>query len=283
VQPSDILLNDHVAVVTGSGAGIGQGIAAGLANFGADVAVVDIDPDRAAVTAELVRASGREALVVPADMTDAEQVRRAIATVHGHFGRIDILVNNVGGVKKRPFVQQSERSMSKHVDLNLTSMLVATHEVVPLMIAAGRGGSIVNVASIEALRAAPGFAVYAACKAGMANFSRSLALEVGEHGIRVNTLAPDIIATPGIRGLIYGPVPDELPTLSEDAVGGIRRYVPLGGEGAPDDCAGATIFLCSKLGRYVTGTTISIDGGTLASSGWRRSATDPADWELFTG
>jgi NAD(P)-dependent dehydrogenase (short-subunit alcohol dehydrogenase family) len=234
-------------------------------------------------TAEECRAAGADVLALPVDATDASALEQFVEAVGQQYGRIDILVNNVGGVKKQPFVEQTERSMSRHVDINLTSMLVATHEVVPLMIAAGRGGSIVNVASIEALRAAPGFAVYAACKAGMANFSRSLALEVGAHGIRVNTLAPDIIATPGIRGLIFGPVPDPLPGLTEEAVGGIRRYVPLGSEGAPDDCAGATIFLCSKLGRYVTGTTISIDGGTLASSGWRRSAADPADWELFTG
>jgi len=282
VDPSDILLTDQVAVVTGAGAGIGGGIAVGLARFGADVAVVDIDPERAEVTAGRVRQAGRGALVVPADLTDADQVRRAIAAAREHFGRIDILVNNVGGVRKQPFVAQTERSMRRHVDLNLTSMMIATHEVIPIMISAGRGGSIVNVASIEALRAAPGFAVYSACKAGMANFSRSLALELGHHGIRINTLAPDLIATPGIRGVITGPVPDPLPEPSPQAIAGIGRYVPLGTEGTVEDCAGATIFLSSKLGRYITGATISIDGGTFASGGWRRSESDPTDWELFS-
>ncbi len=281
MDPSDILLTDQVAVVTGAGAGIGQGIAVGLAEFGADVAILEIDPDRAEVTARRVRDAGRTALVVPVDMSDADQVRAAVATANEHFGRIDILVNNIGGVRKQAFVEQSERSMQRHVDLNLTSMLIATHGVVPIMITGGRGGSIVNIASIEALRAAPGFAVYSACKAGMANFSRTMALELGHHGIRVNTLAPDLIATPGIRGLIGGPVPDSLPAFSPASVAGLERYIPLGHEGSVDDCAGATIFLSSKLGQYVTGTTISIDGGTFASSGWRRSETDPTDWELF--
>lgn len=285
MDPSDILLTDSVAIVTGGGAGIGQGIAVGLAQFGADVAVLEIDPDRGEVTADQVRAAGRDALVVPTDMSDGDQVRAGVAAAMEHFGRIDILVNNIGGVRRQPFVEQSERSIQRHVDLNLTSMLVATHAVAPIMIDGGRGGSIVNVASIEALRAAPGFAVYSGCKAAMENFGRSMALELGQHGIRVNTLAPDLIATPGIRGMITGPVPDPLPGPPPAAVEGIAHYVPLGYEGSVDDCAGATIFLSSKLGRYVTGATISIDGGTHASSGWIRSKLDGsgADWQLFPG
>jgi len=282
MDPTDILLTDQVAVVTGAGAGIGQGIALGLARFGADVAVVDVDADRAEITAARIRESGRAALTVTADMSDAEQARGAIAAAKEHFGTVDILVNNVGGVKKQDFVQQTERSMRRHVDLNLSSMMIAVHEVLPIMIDSGRGGSIVNVASIEALRAAPGFAVYSACKAGMMNFGKSLALEVGHHGIRVNTLAPDIIATPGIRGIVFGPVPETLPEISAEQQDGVDRYVPLLGEGTPDDCAGAAVFLCSKMARYISGATISIDGGTLASAGWRRTAVGSSEWDLFS-
>ena len=282
MELSDILVTDQVAIVTGGGAGIGGGIAAGLAAFGADVVIADIDPDRGEVTAAKVRAAGRDALVVATDMTDTDQVRAMVAQAAEHFGRIDILVNNVGGVRPGAFLDQSERSWHRHIDINLTSMLCATAEATKVMIEGGRGGSVVNVASIEALRAAPQFAVYAACKAAMVNFAKSMALELSDHGIRVNTLCPDIIATPGIRGIIRGPVPDPLPELDEVGQAGVAAYVPEGHEGSVDDCAGAAVFLCSKMGRYVNGVALNIDGGTFASSGWRRPA-DGRPWQLFDG
>ncbi len=276
--PSDILLTDQVAIVTGSGAGIGQGIAAGLAAFGADIVVAEIDPERALVTAGLIESQGRRCLTVPTDMSDTEQIRSMVDEAQQHFGRLDILVNNVGGVRQGRFLNQSERSWRRHIDLNLISMFAATAAVTPTMISGGKGGSILNVASIEALRAAPEFAVYAACKAGMTNFTRTMALELAEHDIRVNALAPDIIATPGIRGIIRGPVPSPLPGRSSE---GMTRYVPLGREGSIDDCAGAAVFLCSAMARYVTGVTLSIDGGTAASGGWVRRA-DTRGWQLFS-
>jgi NAD(P)-dependent dehydrogenase (short-subunit alcohol dehydrogenase family) len=280
VKPEDILLTDLVAIVTAGGAGIGQGIAAGIAAFGADVVIADIDPERGAVTAALVETEGREALVVPTDMTAADQVRAMVEQAHARFGRVDILVNNAGGVRQGTFLEQSERSWRRHVDLNLMSVFATTAAVAPLMIESGRGGSIINVASIEALRAAPEFAVYAACKAAMTNFTRTMALELAEHAIRVNALAPDLIATPGLRGIVRGPVPDQLPPLSAATAEGLRRYVPAGVEGSPDDCAAAAVFLASRMGRYISGVTLSIDGGTWASGGWQRSR-EGSGWQLF--
>jgi NAD(P)-dependent dehydrogenase (short-subunit alcohol dehydrogenase family) len=276
--PEDILLTDQVAIVTGSGAGIGQGIAVGMAVFGADVVIAEIDPERAKVTARLVETEGRRALVVPTDMADADQVRSMVQQAHDHYGRVDVLVNNAGGVRQGAFVGQSERSWRRHIDLNLISVLAATSAVVPLMIEGGRGGSIISVASIEALRAAPEFAVYAACKAAITNFTRTMAVELSEHGIRVNALAPDLITTPGIRGIIRGPVPSPLPPGGP----GAESYVPLGREGGVEDCAGAAVFLSSRMAKYITGITMSIDGGTWASSGWsRRTGAD--GWQLFSG
>ncbi len=279
MQPSDLLLTDQVAIVTGGGAGIGQGIAVGMATFGADVVIAEIDPERAAVTAGMVEAKGRRALAVPTDMSDAAQVREMVDRAHESFGRVDILVNNAGGVRRTNFVEQSERSWRRVIDLNLVSMLAATGAVAPLMIAGGAGGSIVNVASIEGLRAAPQYAVYAACKAGMLSFTRSMALELAQHHIRVNALAPDILATPGIRGIIRGPVPDPLPPPAPEMEAGVRRYVPLGHEGSVDDAAAAAVFLSSRLAGYVTGVTLSVDGGTWASSGWQRTA-DGSGWHV---
>jgi NAD(P)-dependent dehydrogenase (short-subunit alcohol dehydrogenase family) len=280
VQPDDILLTDSVAVVTGGGAGIGAGIAADMARFGADVVIAEIDPDRAATTARKVEQAGRSALVVPTDVADTEQVRAMIDRAAEHFGRIDVLVNNAGGVRQQRFLDQSERSWRRHIDLNLVSMFAATAAAASLMIQGGRGGSIINIASIEGLRAAPEFAVYAACKAGMINFTRTTALELAEHGIRVNALAPDLITSPGLLGMVRGPVPDPLPPFPEPMRHGARRYVPLGHEGTPDDCAAAAIFLASPMGRYITGVTMSVDGGTWASSGWTRTE-DLASWQLF--
>jgi NAD(P)-dependent dehydrogenase (short-subunit alcohol dehydrogenase family) len=277
MNESDILITDQVAIVTGGGAGIGQGIAAGMAAFGANIVVAELDPERGAVTAALVRDAGREALVVQTDVTDSEQIRSAVEAANRHFGRIDILVNNAGGVRPMPFVEQSERSWRRHIDINLVSMLAATSAVIPAMAERGHG-SIINVASIEAFRAAPGFSVYAACKAAMVSFTRSAAVELADRGIRVNGLAPDIIATPGIRG----PVPSPLPPRTPEAEAGIRRYIPLGAEGDVEDCAAAAVFLSSAMGRYMSGVTLSVDGGTWASSGWRKSPDD-GGWELYPG
>lgn len=282
MTPGDILLTDQVAVVTGAGAGIGRGIAAGMAAFGADVVVADIDLARAQRTVTTVEETGRRALALEVDAADSDQVHAMVREAHRHFGRIDILVNNAGGVRQQDFAAQSERSIRRHIDLNLMSMLSATAAATPLMIDAGRGGSIVNVASIEALRAAPGFAVYAACKAAMINFTRSLALELADHRIRVNALAPDVIATPGIRGLVAGPVPEPLPDPPPAVAEGLRRYVPLGVEGSVDDCAAAAVFLSSRMGRFLTGITVPVDGGTWASGGWSRGARD-SGWQVFEG
>jgi NAD(P)-dependent dehydrogenase (short-subunit alcohol dehydrogenase family) len=267
IDPADILVTDRVAVVTGGGGGIGQGVALGLARFGADVAVLDVVPERCAATQAAIERLGRRALGIPCDVMDAEQVRTAVAATLEHFGPIDILVNNAGGVRGGPFVTMPEPSMRRHVEINLISMFVATQEVARVMIDAGNGGSIVNVASIEAFRAAPMFAVYAACKAGMVSFTRTMALELAEHRVRVNCIAPDHTVTPGLRGNRTGPVdPSGWPDSSEEW----SRVVPLGREGLVEECASTVVWLCSKMSDYVTGDTIHVDGGTWASSGWLR-------------
>src|SRR5580704_9801024 len=227
-QPN-ILLTDQVAVVTGGGGGIGRAIALAYASVGAHVVIGDIIPERCEETAARVREMGRQALAVPTDVTDTNQIRALIDTADGHFKRIDILVNNAGGVSRKPFVEQSERSWRRLIDLNLVSMLAATSAVAPIMIREKRGGSIVNISSIEGSRAAPNYAVYAACKAGMLNFTRTMALELAEHSIRINAIAPDYTVTPGVRGNHAGPVNPESwiqPTAQqEDATG---RRIPLG-------------------------------------------------------
>ena len=233
-------LDGQAAFVTGGGGGIGRAIAIRLAEAGADVAIFDIFPERAEEAAARVRERGGRALAIPGDVMDSDALRAAIDTAAAQRGRLDILVNNAGGVSARPFLEQSERSMRKHIDINLMSMLVATQAAATHMVAGGRGGSIVNVASIEASRAAPNFAVYAACKAGMLSFTKSMALEFSGHRIRVNCIAPDHTITPGNQGNRAGPVdPATWIQHSDEAIDAMNRLIPLGREGIDMECGDA--------------------------------------------
>ena len=264
-------LKGQCAIVTGGGAGIGRAIALALAGAGADIVIADIVPERSAEVAERVRELGATPLPHPTDMADVEAVRAMVEAASDKFGRVDILVNNVGGVVPKAFVEQSERSWRKVIDLNLVSMLTATAAAAQHMIDGGRGGSIINVSSIEGSRAAPLYAVYAACKAGMNNFTRTMALELADHKIRVNTIAPDFTDTPGLRGNVRGPVdPSTWIEFPPEAVDGIARRIPSGRPGRPEECGQAALFLASEMGSYVTGVTLPVDGGSWASSGWVR-------------
>ncbi len=282
MEQPNILLTDHVAVITGGGGGIGRAIALAYASVGAHVVIGDIIPERCEETAARVREMGREALAVPTDVSDTNQVRALIDTADRHFKRLDILVNNAGGVSRKPFIEQSERSWRRHIDLNLVSVLAGTAAAAPIMIREKRGGSIINVSSIEGSRAAPNYAVYAACKAGILNFTRTMALELSEHGIRVNAIAPDYTVTPGVRGNHTGPVDPTSwvkPTPKQDDV--TARRIPLGRAGVDTECGSIAVFLSSPMSSYVTGTVIPVDGGTWASSGWVRDGA--GKWSLYGG
>jgi NAD(P)-dependent dehydrogenase (short-subunit alcohol dehydrogenase family) len=275
-------LDGQAAFVTGGGGGIGRAIAIRLAEAGADVAVFDVIAERAEEAAARVRECGRQALALAGDAMDRTALRAAIARTAQQFGRLDILVNNAGGTAPRAFLDQSERSWLRHIDLNLTSMLAATHAAAPIMIGGGRGGAILNVASIEASRAAPHFAVYAACKAGMVSFTRSMAVELGEHQIRVNCIAPDHTISPGTMGNRAGAVdPATWRERSDAEVDAMNRLIPLGREGVDLECGDAAVFLCSRASSYVTGVTLPIDGGTWAAGGWVRGRD--GGWTLNEG
>jgi NAD(P)-dependent dehydrogenase (short-subunit alcohol dehydrogenase family) len=271
VNPGDISLEGQAALVTGGGGGIGRACALAFAELGANVAVLDIVPERCEEAAERIRELGRKALPIAANVMDTDAVRAAVDSAAAEFGRLDILVNNAGGVTRRDFAALTEKNWRRHIDLNLISNLAATSAAIPHMIAGGRGGSIINVTSIEASRAAPGYAVYAACKAGINNLTRTLAVELGEHGIRVNAIAPDYTVTPGTRGNLTGPV-DESSWFqpSEAQADAIRRRIPLGRPGIDRECGSVAAFLASGLSSYVTGTIIPVDGGTWGSGGWIR-------------
>ena len=252
MDPSSVLLTDRVAVVTGGGAGIGRGIAHGLAAFGAKVAIWERDPETAASAADEVGGLG-----ITTDVRDTDAVDAALARTAAELGTVSILVNNAGGTFQSPLLDTSENGFDALYRANLRHVIVCTQRVARTMVAAGIGGSIMSVTSIEGVRAAPGYAAYAAAKAGVINFTKTAALELAPHGIRVNALAPDITLTEGIRAVA--------PASTEEHFG---QVVPMGRPGHVDEMAGAAVFLAGSLSSYVTGQTLHVDGGTQAAGGW---------------
>jgi 3-oxoacyl-[acyl-carrier protein] reductase len=252
IDPTAALLTGRVAVVTGGGAGIGRGIARGLAAFGARIAIWERDPETATAAAAEV-----DGLGIPTDVRDGEQVDAALARTLDELGPVAVLVNNAGGAFQSPLLDTSDNGFDALYRANLRHVIVCTQRVARTMVAAGEPGRIINVASIEGDRAAPGFAAYAAAKAGVLNFTKTAALELAPHGIRVNALAPDITLTEGIESL-----------APEGSRGRWADVVPLGRVGHVDEMAGAAVFLASDLSNYVTGETIHVDGGTYAAGGW---------------
>ncbi|MBA3054546.1 MAG: glucose 1-dehydrogenase [Sphingomonadales bacterium] len=264
-------MTGRVAVVTAGAGGIGEGAAMALAALGADIAIGDIDEANGARVVAAVQALGRKALFRPANAMDADQQRALVAAAAQEFGRIDILVNNAGGVKHRNFASQTERNWQNILNLNLISMLAATQSAAEVMKAGGRGGAIVNVSSTEGLRAAPGFSVYAACKAAMISFTKTMALELGPDGIRVNCIAPDLIITPGLAELIDG---------SGENMSDQARYTPLGRSAKMEEAGDVIAFLASDMASWVTGATLPVDGGCTAAAGWHIGETS-GEWALY--
>ncbi len=258
LDPAAVSLDGAVAVVTGGGAGIGRGIAAGLAAFGARVAVWERDPDRCqGVAAEV------DGLACVTDVRDEAQVDAALRRTIDELGTPTVLVNNAGGVFSAPLLEARPEAWDVLIRSNLGHVLLCTQRVARAMVAAELPGSIVNITSIEGTRAAPGYAAYAAAKAGVVNLTKTAALELAPHEIRVNCLAPDVTMTEGLRRLA-GPGSER----------GLASTIPMGRAGHVDEMAGAAVFLASRLSSYVTGQTIHVDGGTAAAGGWYRRPDD---------
>jgi 3-oxoacyl-[acyl-carrier protein] reductase len=263
--PSSIRLTDRVTIVTGVGKGIGRATAVLLARFGATLAVCDRVADALEVTEAEVAATGTPPLARVLDVRDREALSGFVGEVGERHGRVDVLVNNAGGTFFAPFLGLSDKGEQTLIAENFTQVTTLVRLVVPLMVG---GGSIVNLTSIEAHQAAPGFAVYGAMKAAIAHLTRTLALELAPHHVRVNAVAPDAIPTEGDRD------------VRSEILGGGATYdptvlPPLGAMGDPEDVAAVVAFLASDLARFVTGATIHVDGGTWAAGGWRRHPTGP--------
>ena len=252
------LLTDRVAVVTGGGSGIGRGIANGFAAYGARVAIWERDADTCAAAAAEV-----DGVACTTDVRDPDQVDAALDRTIAELGTPTILVNNAGGVFWSSILDTSVNGWDALIRSNLTHLLLCTQRVARSMIAAGVAGSIVNITSIEGSRAAPGYAAYAAAKAGVINLTKTAALELASHGIRVNVLAPDVTWTEGLASV-----------AQRDVAESFDKMIPMGRAGHVDEMAGAAVFLASDLSSYVTGALLPVDGGTAAGGGWYHHPDD---------
>ncbi|MFI2557073.1 SDR family NAD(P)-dependent oxidoreductase [Nocardia farcinica] len=254
-------LRGTVAAVTGGAGGLGRAIAHDLAANGVRVAVLDNDAEAADEVKRSLATEGHDALVQHGDARDPATLAAFFATIDANWDRLDTLVNVVGGTFRAPFLETTPRGWDALLRTNLLHVLHACSQAVPRIRRGGRGGSIVNITTIEANRAAPGFAVYAAAKAAVEQFARTLAVELAPDGIRVNNVAPDFVPTPNLTRFATGEHALADPT-------GARIAIPLGRAGRVTDVSHCVVFLASELAGYLTGTTLRPDGGTSASAGW---------------
>ena len=255
-------LEDRVAIVTGAGAngGIGHAVALGLAHAGAHVLVSDIDAEGAAVTAGEIARLDRRSVGVRADLGQPDDVLAMMAAVDREFGRVDILVNNVGiGHRSRPEALSLE-DWRKVVAVNLDGTFLVTRETGRRMIARGVGGSIVSISSIAGSSAlGRGNFVYSVTKAGIIQLTRELAVEWAPHRIRVNAIQPAQVMTKAMDRMLADSRLDP-GTLKERFL----RGIPLDRIGEPEDIAKAALFLVSDASAMVTGVLLPVDGGNLA-------------------
>jgi NAD(P)-dependent dehydrogenase (short-subunit alcohol dehydrogenase family) len=270
-------LPGKVAAVIGGGAGVGAAVTLALARAGVDVAFCDVKEEAVNATRGEVERLGRQVVTAITDALDVDQLRGFYATCDDTFDHLDILVNVVGGVRKREFSVTAPDQWSDDIHRNFGWVLHSTSLAIPRIRSSGRGGSIINFTTIEAHRGAAGYAAYAGAKAGLTNFSRALAVELGQEKIRVNLVAPDSTLSQQTK---------ETMAASASAIGlrspelmtrAFSVYVPLGAPPPPDDLGDAVLFLASELSASITGTTLHVDGGTWASSGFLRWP-EPRGW-----
>ena len=239
-------------LVTGSSKGIGRGIAVRLAEEGADVVInYNSDPRGAEEALAEVEALGRRGAILRANLASVAEVRDLVAKSADTLDGLDVLVNNAGIEKHAAFWDVTESDFDAVLDVNLKGVFFATQAFVQQCRAAGRPGKIINVSSVHEELAFPNFAAYCASKGGVRMLTRTLAVELGPLGITINSIAPGAIETPINAKLLHDPV--KLQSL--------RRQIPLGRLGKPEDVGGLAVFLASPDSDYVTGTTYLVDGG----------------------
>ena len=245
-------LTGKVVLVTGAQQGIGAAMVREFSAAGADVAINGLDDEVAAHhVAEEVGARGRRAFLVQADVSRLEQMQAMVSAVRDGLGAIDILVNNAGIFPRVPFLEMTEHDWDQVLDVNLKGSCFCAQYVAKAMVAAGRQGAIINIASGAALRGSPRGVHYVASKGGVLSLTRAMALELAPYRIRVNAIAPGLTDTAQPR---YG--------SSEAEIAVMAQAIPLGRMAQPEDIARAAVFLASADAGFVTGQTLHVNGGS---------------------
>jgi len=246
-------LEDKVVVITGASQGVGQGCAVEFARAGAHVAVVARGAERAEAVAEQVRALGRDALVIEADVTQDADITRCVDATLSRFGHVDVLVNNVGGRRGAPegnLLDSGPDYWRQTLELNLYTVLACSQAFARTMIEREGAGVILNVASVAAYKASAHLAPYGAAKAGLVQLTKTLGLELAAHGIRVNGVAPGMVDTDSLREF-----------LDDEALAERAKTIPAGRIAQPEDIGKVAVLLASDLASWVNGQTLIADGG----------------------
>lgn len=246
-------LADKVALVTGGSRGIGKAIALKLARNGAKVAVGSRRKETCEQVADEIAEAGSEGVGLKMDVTSEEDIEQAVDAVKEKWGRIDILVNNAGIFVQEKVDEMDTSTVDKILDVNLRGLILCTKHVVPTM-KEQRDGKIINIGSIASFVGFQSAAVYCATKGAVANLTRELAMELGQHKINVNAVAPGMIDTAMTEDLLE----------DEDTKSSLLKKIPYGRIGQPDDIANAVAFLASDESEYITGERLIIDGGWLS-------------------
>ena len=245
-------LNGKVAIVTGASRGLGQGMALALAEAGADLVLADIGDMTA--TAQAIEKLGRRCVALKADLSNKDSVAAIVDTAVTKLGTIDILVNNAGIIRRAPLLEFAEKDWDEVIQINLRTLFFLSQAAARVMVAQGRGGKIINVASLLSFQGGILVPSYTAAKSAVMGLTRSFANELSSHHINVNAIAPGYMAT------------DNTKALRADAKRSaeILSRIPAGRWGLPDDLMGAVVFLSSDAASYIHGHTLVVDGGWLA-------------------
>ena len=257
-----IKLTGKGAIVTGGAAGIGYAIAHRLAEAGARVLIVDVDEEKAIQSSKELQSRGYWAESLICDVSREKAVENMVGKAGDLLGSIDILVNNAGIYPRIPLAEMTEKSFNDVISVNLKGTLLCSRATSQKMVEQGRGGCIVNIASIEAIHSSgDGMTAYAASKGAVLTLTKSLAHELGKHDIRVNVIAPGSIRTEGIRSVFSGSAGSE----SKMQLKAFMSRMLLGRMGEADEIGRVALFLASDMASYITGSTVVVDGGYLVT------------------
>lgn len=263
MKPLQELLNltGKSAIVTGGAKGIGYGIAYRLAEAGAAVLIADTDNETAQKTANELTSKGWRAQAIQVDVSSEDDVKRMVATCKESFDSLDILVNNAGIFPSKSLAEMTEVEFEKVIHVNLRSVFLTTKHAAEIMKQQG-GGRIINITSIDALHPSMiGLAHYDASKHGVWGFTKNSALELADHNIWVNAIAPGGITTPGVAAMSQGASAEQVAASSA----AFKAKIPMHRMGEPDEIGTVTLFLASDMASYMTGTQVVVDGGALLS------------------